>query len=130
MTESPATVSIGSAPRRPEHIANPFPIFAELRRRDPVHWSDVLGGWVLTRYRDVRQVLNDPRFSADRITPFRDHLQPDARAQVAELLRSLGQWAVFNDPPAHTRRRALLNKAFTPRAVMALRPLIERIVAH
>ncbi|HKF71864.1 MAG TPA: cytochrome P450 [Stellaceae bacterium] len=117
-------------PRRPEVIANPFPIFGELRERDPVHWSDVLGGWVLTRYRDVRQVLNDLRFSADRITPFRDHLQPDARAQVAELLKTLGLWAVFNDPPAHTRRRGLLNKAFTPRAVMALRPLIERIVAH
>jgi cytochrome P450 len=117
-------------PRRPEIIADPFPIFAELRERDPVHWSDVLGGWVLTRYRDVRQVLNDPRFSADRITPFRDHLEPDARAQVAELLKTLGLWAVFNDAPAHTRRRGLLNKAFTPRAVMALRPLIERIVAH
>jgi len=117
-------------PRRLEIIANPFPIFAELRERDPVHWSDVLGGWVLTRYRDVRQVLNDPRFSADRITPFRAHLEPAARAQVAELLRTLGLWAVFNDAPAHTRRRGLLNKAFTPRAVMGLRPLIERIVAH
>jgi cytochrome P450 len=125
-----AIVTIDYDPRRPEHIANPFPIFAELRRRDPVHWSDVLGGWVLTRYRDVRQILNDARFSADRITPFRDHLRPDARAQVAELLKTLGLWAVFNDPPAHTRRRSLLNKAFTPRAVMALRPLIERIVAH
>ena len=117
-------------PRRPEVIANPFPIFAELRERDPVHWSDALGGWVLTRYRDVRQVLSDGGFSADRITPFRDHLEPDARAQIAELLKTLGLWAVFNDPPAHTRRRGLLNKAFTPRAVLALRPLIERVVAH
>jgi cytochrome P450 len=130
MTESAASVSIDYDPRRPEHIADPFPIFAELRAREPVHWSDVLGGWVLTRYRDVRQVLNDARFSADRITPFRDHLAPDARAQVAELLKTLGIWAVFNDPPAHTRRRGLLNKAFTPRAVMALRPMVERIVTH
>lgn len=125
-----ATAAIDYDPRRPEIIANPFPIFAELRARDPVHWNEVLGGWVLTRYRDVRQVLSDARFSADRITPFREHLRPDARAQVAELLKTLGLWAVFNDPPAHTRRRSLLNKAFTPRAVMALRPLIERIVAH
>ncbi len=127
---SATTTGIDYDPRRPEHIANPFPAFAELRQRDPVHWSDVLGGWVLTRYRDVKQVLNDARFSADRITPFREHLRPDARAQVAELLKTLGMWAVFNDPPAHTRRRGLLNKAFTPRAVLALRPLIERIVAH
>jgi cytochrome P450 len=123
-------VTVDYDPRRPETIADPFPIFAELRRRDPVHWSDVLGGWVLTRYRDVRLALTDARFSADRITPFRDHLAPDARAQIAELLKTLGLWAVFNDAPAHTRRRGLLNKAFTPRAVMALRPLIERIVTH
>jgi len=115
-------------PRRPEWIADPFPIFARLRAEEPVHWNDVLGGWVLTRYRHVRQVLNDPRFSADRITPFRDHLVPDARARVSELLKMLGLWAVFNDPPAHTRRRALLNRAFTPRAVAALRPMIAAIV--
>ena len=124
------SASVDYDPRRPEHIADPFPIFARLRAEDPVHWSAILGGWVLTRYRDVRQVLNDPRFSADRITPFRDHLAPDARAGVAELLKTLGLWAVFNDPPAHTRRRGLLNKAFTSRAVTALQPMIERIVDH
>jgi cytochrome P450 len=115
-------------PRRPEHMADPFPIFAELRERDPVHWNDVLGGWVLTRYAEVRLVLNDRRFSADRITPFREHLAPDSRGAVAELLAMLGMWAVFNDPPEHTRRRALLNKAFTPRAVEALAPTIAATV--
>jgi hypothetical protein len=40
----------------------------------------------------------------------------------------LGRWAVFNDPPEHTRRRALLNKAFTPRAVEALAPTIAAVV--
>src|SRR5579883_1448078 len=104
-------------PRRPELIADPFPMFARLRAADPVHWSDALGGWVLTRYRDVRAVLFDKRLSADRITPFRDHLVPAARAEIADLLAALGMWAVFNDPPEHTRRRALLNKAFTPRAI-------------
>src|SRR5260370_24631336 len=101
-------------PRRPEIIANPFPIFAQLRERDPVHWSDVLGGWVLTRYRDVRQVLNGSHFSADRITPFRDHLEPHARAQVAQLFRALWLSAWFNDPPAHPRLPGPLNTALPP----------------
>jgi cytochrome P450 len=123
-------IAIDYDPRLPEHLADPFPVFAELRERDPVHWNAVLGGWVLTRYADVKTVLHDRRFSADRITPFRDHLAPDRREGVAELLRMLGLWAVFNDPPEHTRRRALLNKAFTSRAVEALRPTIARIVDH
>ncbi len=115
-------------PRRPEEIADPFPSFARLRAEDPVHWSDILGGWVLTRYADVRAGLFDRRLSADRITPFRDHLPRPQQAEIRDLLATLGMWAVFNDPPDHTRRRALLNKAFTPRAVAALRPTIEAIV--
>ncbi|HXZ02468.1 MAG TPA: cytochrome P450 [Stellaceae bacterium] len=114
-------------PRRPEEIADPFPSFARLRAEDPVHWSDILGGWVLTRYRDVRAALADRRLSADRITPFRDHLERRQRAEIADLLATLGMWAVFNDPPAHTRRRALLNKAFTPRAA-GLRATVATIV--
>jgi hypothetical protein len=35
---------------------------------------------------------------------------------------------LFVDPPDHTRLRTLVNKAFTPRAVEALRPRITRIV--
>ena len=115
-------------PRRPEEIADPFPSFARLRAEDPVHWSDILGGWVLTRYADVRAGLFDRRLSADRITPFRDHLPRPQQAEIKDLLATLGMWAVFNDPPDHTRRRALLNKAFTPRAVAALAPVIEAIV--
>jgi cytochrome P450 len=115
-------------PRRPEVIADPFPIFARLRESDPVHWSDRLGGWVLTRYRDVRTVLADRRFSADRISPYRDHLPPTQRTALQELLRTLGFWAVFNDPPDHTRRRALLSGLFSPSRIATLRPTIEPVV--
>jgi len=121
-------MSVDYDPRRPEAIADPFPFFARLRAEDPVHWSDILGGWVLTRYRDVRVVLFDRKMSADRITPFRDHLAPAARNEIRDLLATLGMWAVFNDPPDHARRRGLLNKAFTPRAVAALGPKIALLV--
>ncbi len=120
-------MAVAYDPRLPEEIADPFPSFARLRAEDPVHWSEILGGWVLTRYRDVRAALADRRLSADRITPFRDHLDLRQRAEVADLLATLGMWAVFNDPPDHTRRRALLNKAFTPR-VASLRPTVAAIV--
>jgi cytochrome P450 len=57
-------------PRLPEVIADPYPTFHRLQAEDPVHWSEPLGGWVLTRYADVRAALNEPRLSSDRITPF------------------------------------------------------------
>ncbi len=115
-------------PSDPAMAANPYPVLQRLQDEDPVHWSDDLNAWVITRYDDVRTALNDPRLSADRITPFLDHLPPDERAAVAEVGAMLGRWAVFVDPPLHTRLRALMNKAFTSSALAALRPRIIDIV--
>ena len=114
--------------RSPQFIADPFPVLAELRRRDPVHWNDSLGGWVLTRYQDVREGLRDKRLSADRIRPFLDHLDAADRSRIAELGDTLAMWAVFTDPPVHTRLRGLMNKAFTTRAIEGLAPNIQAIV--
>ena len=36
-----------------DFMADPYPILHRLREEDPVHWSDSIGGWVLTRYDDV-----------------------------------------------------------------------------
>lgn len=36
--------------------------------------------------------------------------------------------ALFNDPPEHTRFRRLINTSFTPRAAMALEPMITALV--
>jgi cytochrome P450 len=115
-------------PRRPEVMANPYPAFTELRTKSPVYWSPVLKGWVLTRYADVRQALHDPKLSADRITPFMDSLPPARRVALSGLERILTRWAVFVDPPVHTRLRGLMNKAFTPRAIEKLRARIGIIV--
>ena len=115
-------------PRRDEVIADPFPSYQLLRAEDPVHWSDVLGGWVLTRYDDVKSALLDRRFSADRITPFAKHLSADSHAAIADLLQGLGDWAVFTDPPKHTRLRGVMNTAFTSRAIESREPVIQNLV--
>ena len=82
-------------PSDPTMVANPYPVLQSLQDEDPVHWSEDLRSWVLTRYDDVRAALNDPRLSADRITPFLDHLPPDERAAIAEVGAMLGRWAVL-----------------------------------
>jgi cytochrome P450 len=115
-------------PRQPEITADPYASFAALRASDPVHWSPVLRGWVLTRYADVRAALFDPNLSADRITPFVATLSPERRSQLSGLERMLTRWSVFVDPPAHTRLRGLINKAFTPRAIASLRGMIRETV--
>ena len=125
-----AAMSLAYDPRRPEVRADPYPVFHHLQAEDPVHWSEILGGWVLTRYDDVKGALSDPRLSSDRITPFVNHHAKDGGADLGELGRLVGLWAVFTDPPTHTRLRGLMNRAFTSRAVERLRPRIEEIVAE
>jgi hypothetical protein len=122
------TMALIYDPRRPDVIADPYPTFRRLQAADPVHWSEVLGGWVLTRYADVKAALNDPRLSSDRITPFLRHQDGSGRPALGELGRIVGLWAVFTDPPKHTRLRALMNTAFTTRAVERLRPRVVAIV--
>ena len=83
---------------------------------------------MLTRYRDVHDVLRDPRFSVERIRAplVRDNLDrmPEFLRQSAQGLRSM----LIMDPPDHTRVRKLVNKAFTPKRIAALRGHIETLV--
>ncbi|MCW5730765.1 MAG: cytochrome P450 [Alphaproteobacteria bacterium] len=115
-------------PKLPSVIQDPYPLLHALMEQDPVHYSRRLGGWVLTRYEHVRNGLRDPRLSADRIRPFIEHLPPAERARLEGLGHHLGLWAVFNDPPKHTRLRGLMNKAFTSRAIASLAPRVGEIV--
>ncbi len=123
-------MSLTYDPRRPEVLADPYPVLHQLQDEDPVHWSEILGGWVLTRYDDVKAALGDTRLSSDRITPFVNHYAKGRGGELGELGRLVGLWAVFTDPPTHTRLRGLMNRAFTSRAVEQLRPRIEEIVAE
>src|SRR5262249_29089253 len=121
-------VAMSYDPSRPDVIADPYPAFHLLQAQEPAHWGDVLRGWVLTRYADVKAALHDHRLSSDRITPFLAHESVRASGHVQELGRIASRWVVFNDPPAHTRLRGFINTAFTSRTVERQRPRIDAIV--
>ena len=121
-------VTLQYDPALPEARSDPFPLYKRLREEDPVHWSEALDAWVLTRYDDVVAVLRDKRFSADRararnrfaqeaMASAEEHGQPAARANTM----------LSSDPPEHTRLRLLISRAFLPRAVEKLRPHIQDI---
>ncbi|GAA1835275.1 cytochrome P450 [Pseudonocardia ailaonensis] len=113
----------------PEAVADPYPMLADLRERDPVHWSERYRSWFVTRYADVDAALRDPRFSSDRIAPYRRARLsgPDTDPAVRAAFGVLENWMVFKDPPDHTRLRKLLGRAFTPRAVERVRTRVAEI---
>src|SRR5215472_6222978 len=108
----------------PAMLADPYPYYARLRRIDPVHWEEHTGGWVLTRYADIVSVLRSPHASAERT----EITQRQVPAEFQEVFTARKDAMISADPPRHTRLRLLVNKAFTPGAVAALAPFIQRFV--
>ncbi len=89
---------------------DPYPTYDRMREKDPVHKMRLISAWALTRYEDVDMVLRDHR----------RFLKDDDIIEYRSMLNS--------NPPDHTRLRAIVSKAFTPRSVAELHPRIERIV--
>lgn len=125
-------------PRDPDVIQRPLETLLRLQAEDPVHWSPLLKGWVLTRHEDVKAVQMNSGVTSDRLTPFFDSQQGEERAKLADLIRYLNTWVVFKDPPDHTRLRTLLNKVVTPAVMRDLEAgiaeladgLLDRIAAR
>ena len=90
---------------------NPYPLYDRLRRKDPVHWSEMTRGWMVSRYADADRVLRDHR-------TFGNAGREYGYTPYVSLLDM--------DPPDHTRLRALVSQAFTPRVVARLAPQIRR----
>ncbi len=107
-------------PSQPEFHADPYPFYHRLRSEDPVHQS-ALGYWIVTRYHDVVTVLRDQRFG-------REDFGPMVASVYGEDSQRVPRPMVFRDPPAHTRLRALVGRAFTGRLVHAMRPRVQEIV--
>jgi pimeloyl-[acyl-carrier protein] synthase len=108
----------------PEILANPYPLYHQLRTEDPVHWDPFLHAWVVTRYADVISVFQ--RFLANR-TPTPEQLTTLGLEKLTPLARVMVHQMLFLDPPAHGRVRGLASKAFTPRRVQVLSSHIQEI---
>jgi cytochrome P450 PksS len=116
----------------PEFNADPFPHFARLRAEEPVCRTVLADGtelWLVTRYGDVLSLLKDARFAKDRraaMTAEQLRRQP----WVPPMFRPLERNMLDLDPPDHTRLRALVQKAFTPRLVDGMRTRIDSLTGE
>jgi cytochrome P450 len=102
------------------HIVDPYPVFKELRREQPVYWCAEPGYWAITKYDDGLRIHRDPgTFCSSEGMTMRGGELEDVKG--VDTLITL-------DPPRHTRQRQLVSRAFTPRAVTDLEPRIREIV--
>ena len=113
-------------PFAPGFTDDPYPQYAALRSGAPAG-RHPLGFWLLTRYEDVSGLLRAGMSVEDGNITDRELIE--LRKQLyGEEARRRGISMLDRDPPDHTRLRRLVSKAFTPRAVEALRPRIAGLV--
>jgi cytochrome P450 len=119
----------------PDVLADPYPLYAQLRQESPVLWDRFLHAWVLTRYDDVVEVLG--RFGAE-CTPSPDRLAELGMQRLAPVAEIMVKQMLFMDSHQHRRVRGLASHAFTARRVEKLREhirniadgLIDRVIAY
>ncbi|WP_062212999.1 cytochrome P450 [Streptomyces sp. NBRC 109706] len=111
-------------PRDPLVRTDPYPLYRSLREAEPIHRSD-FGYWVLSRYADVAAVLRSPAASSEF---YRNETWANRRGGAGSpLVRSVRNWMLMLDGPAHRRIRGVIGKVFTRASVERLRP---RVVAE
>lgn len=105
----------------------PYDQYRRLRAHAPVHRSELLHGWVVTRYADVDALLRDPTVSAEI-----DNADPTPMT-VSEIERrdqsTGGRTLVLLDDPDHARLRKLVAKPFRPRELDRFQHVIRDRVA-
>ena len=98
--------------------SDPYDIWRRLRDEQPVYRNERLDFYALSRYADVEAAHRDPATFSSR------------HGTVLEMMKEdplpTGMM-IFLDPPDHTRLRALVSRAFTPRRVTHLEGRIREL---
>src|SRR6188508_75464 len=100
---------------------DPYRYYAALREQRPVHELEP-GSYFLSRYEDVVALYRDARASSDKKVEFKPKFgdSPLYEHHTTSL--------VFNDPPLHTRVRALMMGALNQRAIARMEAGVVRLV--
>ncbi|WP_433887521.1 cytochrome P450 family protein [Streptomyces sp. CA-111067] len=100
---------------------DPYPLYAELRARGPVHRVLMPEGheaWLVVGYEAGRAALSDARLSK---------VWAKAAPRLELRQKAAGRTMLSSDPPSHTRLRRLAAREFTPRRVAAMEPRVREI---
>jgi cytochrome P450 len=112
-------------------MADPYPIYRELRAHHRAYRMDEYDAWALPRFDDVWRVLSDrdrfsivegPVFHRDRLLRHNDG-PPDVTFR-----RPVRSFSML-DPPHHTRLRQAMIEPFRPRAVARLEDDVRALAA-
>ncbi|MCW2680502.1 MAG: hypothetical protein JWM62_1903 [Frankiales bacterium] len=109
-------------------VVDPYPLWQSLLEGGPLVSAD--GAFaLLSSHEHCDAVLRSPQFSSDRRNSTRWQAVAAAMSDADRARLERQRSFLFLDPPDHTRLRRLVSKAFTPRTVERLVPLVEDLTA-
>lgn len=109
-------------------LADPKDFYSGLRHEQGLHYDPTLGAYLISRYEDLQQVLNDPEsFSLEKA--WGSLWSEEFKAILARDGGGFFPDAIMTDPPNHTRVRRLIEKAFTAHRIKQLEPAMTARVA-
>jgi 4-nitrotryptophan synthase len=114
----------------PAIIPDPFPAYAELSEREPVHWCEGLNAWAVLRHADCSAALKDPRLKAERMEEVLD-AKFDGRVLPPDSIyhRFTKNVMMYTDPPLHDDLRRATNAGFTRAAHEHYSDVIKKVAA-
>ena len=112
----------------PDFGEDPYPILAELRESEPVHWDDALKRFIITRHADINTLLRDLDLWMDARkgnpgTFSREFLATPDGPSINDKTPSM----LMIDDPEHRRLRDLVRRSFTPKAIERWRERIRKV---
>jgi cytochrome P450 len=114
-------------PLAPETVENPYPFYRAMREHAPVYQVPGAGFFIISRYADILSALNNEEVFSSRQPPGVNITPPPQAMEIYAKGYPPVDTLLTNDPPAHTRYRVLVTKAFSPRRVAALEPNVREI---
>ena len=128
-TISAADRRASAKPRDAAFYQNPYAFYSALHLGTPTFLWEDYGHWCFTGFKEVNGLLRDKRFGREILHVMtREELgwaPPKDHTAAFDLTEKYSLLAL--EPPAHTRLRTLVNRAFVSRNVEQLRPRIERL---
>jgi cytochrome P450 len=117
-------------PVNPEFLRDPYPAFAHLRDKDPVHWSGS-GFWVVSRFEDCRSTLIGKQFGqGDFVKNIQLFYGDDFDVMAHPSYAWLSRVFVMQDPPDHTRLRGLVAGALSLKRIRGMEPRIRQLAVR
>lgn len=118
------------APHDIGFIADPYPAYATLRSESPVLYDEATDHWLVSRFEDVNVLLRDRRLGRTyhHLATHAEMGRPEEPEWHAPFWTLIRAGILDMEPPDHTRVRRLVSKAFTPRYVEQLRPMVQRVM--